>query len=57
MSSIQSRDFNAQELEEYEAMLWRETNRDQLSGFEGLLSMDGKTWDSLMPFNAKLSVE
>ena len=57
MASIQSRDFNAQELEEYEAMLWRETNRDQLSGFEGHLSMDGKTWDSLMPFNAKLSVE
>ena len=57
MSSIQSRDFNAQELDEYEAMLWRETNRDQLSGFEGHLRMDGKTWDSLMPFNAKLSVE
>eukprot|EP00354_Favella_ehrenbergii_P001746 CAMPEP_0170466070 /NCGR_PEP_ID=MMETSP0123-20130129/10177_1 /TAXON_ID=182087 /ORGANISM="Favella ehrenbergii, Strain Fehren 1" /LENGTH=64 /DNA_ID=CAMNT_0010732125 /DNA_START=447 /DNA_END=641 /DNA_ORIENTATION=- len=57
MASVQSREFNAQELDEYEALLWREQSRDLLSGFDGHMKMDGVTWEGLMPNHAKLSVE
>ena len=34
MSRIQDRAFDANELVDFEAMLWREKSRDALSGFD-----------------------
>ena len=41
MSKIQDRDFDANELTDFEAMLWREKSRDALNGFDSLLNFDG----------------
>lgn len=61
MSKIQDRGFNARDLDEFEAMLWREKSRDALSGFDSLLEMNGKDWKGaakdFLPINAQLDVE
>ena len=57
MSRIQDRGFDANELVDFEAMLWREKSRDALSGFESHLNMDGKQWKDMLPLQAKLDVE
>ena len=58
MSKIQDRDFDANELTDFEAMLWREKSRDALNGFDSLLNFDGgKQWKDLLPFHAQLDVE
>ena len=57
MSKIQDRAFDANELVDYEAMLWRDKSRDALSAFDSLLNMDGKQWKDLLPLHATLDIE
>ena len=57
MSKIQDRSFDANLLVEFEAKLWREQNRDTLSGFDAHLNMDNKKWEDLQPFQSKLDIE
>ena len=57
MSTIQDRSFNARDLDEFEALLWREQSLDSLSGFETHLNKGDKSLDELLPMHSKLSIE
>ena len=57
MSSIQSLDFNAQDLDEFEALLWREQSHDRLTAFEAHLNMDNVSWEGMMPCRAQINTE
>ena len=57
MSRIQDRAFDANELVDFEAMLWRERSMETLSKFDRLLNMDRKQWVDLLPVHATLDIE
>ena len=57
MSKIQDRSFDASELEEFEAMLWREQSIDSLSPFESHLEKGEKKIGDFYPFQSMLNVE
>ena len=47
MSTIQSLDFSAADLEQYEQKLYTETQFSKISTFKDLLNLEGCDWDTM----------